>query len=98
MDRDEQFDKNLELARLHLTSLLAEPTDRWPPDGSTIIYCPADDPELATANLKALACNAITDSDAPPSPAVMIGPDFRQHPSNRTPEAEAGPDEMKPPA
>jgi len=97
MHRDEQFDKNLELARQHLTSLLAEPEDRWPPDGSTIVYCPADDPDLAAANLKALAIRESSTSDAAtPPPTVMIGPDFRRHPSNQA--QVAGTDEIKPPA
>jgi hypothetical protein len=99
MHSDEQFERNLELARQHLTSLLEEPVDRWPPDGSTIIYCPADDPELAAANLRALAVREAATPDAPAMPtSAMIGPDFRRHSLNRTTEAETGSDEMKSPA
>ncbi len=63
MDRREQARRNLELARDHLLGLLDEVPERWPPDGSTIVYVPDDDPELARANLEMLETMRARDPD-----------------------------------
>lgn len=63
MDRREQFNKNLDLARDHLLALLDEPPECWPPDGATVVHVPDDDPELAQANLEMLDTMHARDSD-----------------------------------
>ncbi len=63
MDRREQFDKNLDLARDQLLALLDEPPESWPPDGATIVHVPDDDPELARANLQMIEAMRDRDPD-----------------------------------
>lgn len=50
VNRDEQFDKNLELARHFFLGLLDQPVENWPESGTTIVFAPADDEELTRAN------------------------------------------------
>ena len=52
MNREEQFDKNLELAREFFVGLLDQPIETWPENGATIVFLPDDDPELVRANLE----------------------------------------------
>lgn len=54
MNREEQFDKNLELAREFFVGLLDQPLETWPESGTTIVFTPDDDPELTRANLAML--------------------------------------------
>src|SRR4051794_15319930 len=99
MHPDKQFDKNLELARQHLTSLFDEPPDRWPPDRIRVVYAPRDDPELAAANAEALAAQQAASTNDPEVPTfTMIGPDFRLHPANQRPDSGDQRREVKPPA
>lgn len=48
---EEQMNRNLELTELHLKALMDHPEllDTIP-EGATVIYLPADDPELREAN------------------------------------------------
>jgi hypothetical protein len=48
---EEQMNRNLELTEMHLKALLDHPEllDTLP-EGATVIYLPADDPELREAN------------------------------------------------
>ncbi len=54
MDREEQFDKNLELAREFFLGLLDRPMETWPESGTTHVFMPDGDDELARANLEML--------------------------------------------
>lgn len=55
MNRDEQSDKNLDLAAALFVGLLDQPVERWPEPGALIVAMPANDPELSAANAEALA-------------------------------------------
>lgn len=58
---EEQMNRNLELTELHLKALLDRPEllDTIP-EGATVIYLPADDPELREANRK-MAMDIVTE-------------------------------------
>lgn len=55
MKRDEQSDKNLDLARAFFTGLLDEPVERWPESGTLLVALPLNAPELSEANNAAIA-------------------------------------------
>ena len=52
MDRSQQADKNLELAREFFLGLLDAPPESWPPDGTEMVFLPSDDPKLFAANVE----------------------------------------------
>lgn len=54
VNREEQFDKNLELAREFFLELLDQPVESWPESGTTILFTPADDENLTRANVAML--------------------------------------------
>lgn len=51
MNREEQFDKNLGLAREFFVGLLDQPLESWPDSGTTVVFTPSVDAELARANI-----------------------------------------------
>ena len=55
MNRDEQSDENLDLARTFFTGLLDEPVGRWPESGTLLVALPLNAPELSEANSAVVA-------------------------------------------
>ena len=89
MNRDEQSDKNLDLAITMFAGLLDEPSERWPESGTLLVIMPLTDRELADANAAAIAeiqarhpAMAVTSTDmigAPsPSKAAKGEPEARR--------------------
>lgn len=50
MNRDEQFDTNLELARKVFGDMVDRDPQTWPETGTTIVFLPIKSPELSRTN------------------------------------------------
>jgi hypothetical protein len=74
MDRKEQADKNLELARTFLVGLLDTSEQKWPPDGAPVVFMPEADQELSGANRAILERMALENPDEPVT-IVDVGSD-----------------------
>lgn len=73
MDEREQFERNLEHARVFFTELLDRPIEKWPPSGATIVPRPAYDPELSEANDRLIETGDELDLGRADTPASGLG-------------------------